>query len=57
MVQSRRTTAGLLINENEPLLLEDLTELFERLVPKDVVPTARLSSARGNRGGTHRNFC
>jgi thiamine phosphate synthase YjbQ (UPF0047 family) len=40
MVQSRRTTAGLLINENEPLLLEDLTELFERLVPKDVVPTA-----------------
>ncbi len=33
MVQSRHTTAGLLINEDEPLLLEDLTELFERLVP------------------------
>jgi secondary thiamine-phosphate synthase enzyme len=33
MVQSRHTTAGLLINEDEPLLREDLTELFERLVP------------------------
>lgn len=33
MVQSRHTTAGLMINENEPLLLEDLTEMFERLVP------------------------
>jgi secondary thiamine-phosphate synthase enzyme len=33
MIQSRHTTAGLLINESEPLLLEDLTELFERLVP------------------------
>jgi secondary thiamine-phosphate synthase enzyme len=33
MVQSRHTTAGLLINEDEPLLLEDLTEFFERLVP------------------------
>lgn len=33
MVHSRHTTAGLLINENEPLLLEDLAEMFERLVP------------------------
>jgi secondary thiamine-phosphate synthase enzyme len=33
MIQSRHTTAGLLINEHEPLLLEDLAELFERLVP------------------------
>jgi secondary thiamine-phosphate synthase enzyme len=33
MVQSRHTTTGLLINEDEPLLLEDLAELFERLVP------------------------
>jgi secondary thiamine-phosphate synthase enzyme len=33
MVQSRHTTAGVMINEHEPLLLEDLRELFERLVP------------------------
>jgi secondary thiamine-phosphate synthase enzyme len=33
MIQSRHTTTGLLINENEPLLLDDLAELFERLVP------------------------
>ena len=33
MVQSRHTTAGLLVNEDEPLLREDLRELFERLVP------------------------
>jgi secondary thiamine-phosphate synthase enzyme len=33
MIQSRHTTAGLLINEDEPLLIEDLTEMFERLVP------------------------
>lgn len=33
MVQSRHTTAGILINEHEPLLLEDLRAMFERLVP------------------------
>ena len=34
IVQSRHTTAGVMINEHEALLLEDLAELFERLVPK-----------------------
>jgi secondary thiamine-phosphate synthase enzyme len=35
-VQSRHTTTGLVVNEHEPLLLEDLTRLLERLVPRDV---------------------
>ena len=33
IVQSRHTTAGILVNEHEPLLLDDLRALFERLVP------------------------
>jgi secondary thiamine-phosphate synthase enzyme len=32
-VQTRHTTTGLLINEHEPFLLDDLQALFERLVP------------------------
>lgn len=32
-VQTRLTTTAVLINEHEPLLLEDLRILFERLVP------------------------
>ena len=35
-IQSRHTTAGLVVNEHEPLLLEDLTRLLERLAPRDV---------------------
>ncbi len=34
MVQTRHTTTGLLVNEHEPLLLEDLEGLFERLAPE-----------------------
>jgi secondary thiamine-phosphate synthase enzyme len=33
IVQSRHTTAGLMINENETLLLADLEAMFERLAP------------------------
>jgi secondary thiamine-phosphate synthase enzyme len=33
-VQSRHTTAGLLVNEHEPLLLEDLMRFLERLAPR-----------------------
>jgi len=33
VAQTRHTTTGLLINEHEPLLLEDLEALFERLAP------------------------
>jgi secondary thiamine-phosphate synthase enzyme len=32
-VQTRHTTTGLLINEHEPLLLDDLRRMFERIVP------------------------
>jgi secondary thiamine-phosphate synthase enzyme len=34
IVQSRHTTAGIMINEHEPLLLDDLRAMFERLVPE-----------------------
>ena len=34
-VQSLHTTAALAVNENEPLLLEDLTSLLERFAPHD----------------------
>jgi secondary thiamine-phosphate synthase enzyme len=34
-VQTRHTTTGLLVNEHEPLLLEDLIRLLERLAPRD----------------------
>jgi secondary thiamine-phosphate synthase enzyme len=33
VVQSRHTTAAVLVNENEPLLLEDLHDLLERWAP------------------------
>ncbi len=32
-VHTRHTTTGILINEHEPLLLDDLTALFERTAP------------------------
>lgn len=34
MLQTRHTTTGVLINEHEPLLFEDLQTLFERLAPR-----------------------
>jgi len=33
VVQSRHTTASVIVNENEPLLLEDLRDLLERWAP------------------------
>jgi secondary thiamine-phosphate synthase enzyme len=35
-VQTRHTTTGLMINEFEPLLLEDLEAMFERIVPASI---------------------
>jgi secondary thiamine-phosphate synthase enzyme len=35
VVFSRHTTAGIRINEHEPLLLEDMARLIERMVPQD----------------------
>jgi secondary thiamine-phosphate synthase enzyme len=36
-VQTRHTTTGILINEHEPLLLQDLQAMFERVAPADSV--------------------
>src|SRR3954469_14954748 len=33
VVQTRHTTTGILVNEHEPGLLEDLEAMFDRLVP------------------------
>lgn len=35
-VQTRHTTTGVCVNENEPLLLDDLKRLLERLGPRDI---------------------
>jgi secondary thiamine-phosphate synthase enzyme len=35
-VQTLHTTAGLLVNESEPLLTEDLQHVLERLAPRDL---------------------
>jgi secondary thiamine-phosphate synthase enzyme len=35
VVFSRHTTAGIRINENEPLLLEDMAQLLDRIAPAD----------------------
>lgn len=35
-VQTRHTTTGIIVNENEPLLLEDLKKCLERLAPSTV---------------------
>ncbi|MFM8395471.1 MAG: secondary thiamine-phosphate synthase enzyme YjbQ [Acidobacteriota bacterium] len=34
-IQTRHTTTALIVNENEPLLLEDLRVLLDRLAPRD----------------------
>ena len=34
-IQTRHTTTAIIVNENEPLLLEDLAHLLERFVPRD----------------------
>lgn len=34
IVQSRHTTTGIVVNEREPLLFEDLEAMFERLAPQ-----------------------
>jgi secondary thiamine-phosphate synthase enzyme len=33
-VQTQHTTTAIIINEHEPLLLEDMKDLFERIAPK-----------------------
>ena len=35
LVYSRHTTAAVKINENEPLLIEDMADFLERIAPRD----------------------
>jgi secondary thiamine-phosphate synthase enzyme len=37
LVQSRHTTAAVVVNEDEPLLIEDVGRMLERLIPRDLV--------------------
>lgn len=39
-VQTRHTTTGICVNENEPLLVSDILALLERLAPRGVVAYA-----------------
>jgi secondary thiamine-phosphate synthase enzyme len=34
-VQTRHTTTAIIVNENEPLLLDDMAKMLERLAPRD----------------------
>jgi secondary thiamine-phosphate synthase enzyme len=34
-IQTRHTTTAVMINENEPLLIQDMKKVFERLAPHD----------------------
>jgi secondary thiamine-phosphate synthase enzyme len=36
-VQTRHTTTAVVVNENEPLLIEDAKRMLERLVPQDAL--------------------
>jgi len=36
-VQTRHTTTAVVVNENEPLLLEDMKRMLERLAPQNVL--------------------
>jgi secondary thiamine-phosphate synthase enzyme len=35
-IQTRHTTTGILINEHEPLLLDDIKQMLERLAPQNI---------------------
>lgn len=35
-VQTKHTTTAVVVNENEPLLLEDMKRILERIVPQDL---------------------
>jgi secondary thiamine-phosphate synthase enzyme len=35
-IQTRHTTTGVMVNEHEPLLLEDMARALERLAPRDL---------------------
>jgi secondary thiamine-phosphate synthase enzyme len=53
-VQSRHTTAAVVVNENEPLLLEDLRDLLERWAPAAARYRHNDLEARGHAPGSER---
>ncbi len=61
IVFSRHTTAGVRINEHEPLLLQDMIELLDRLAPRDAryrhddftVRTVNLTDSERVNGHSH----
>jgi secondary thiamine-phosphate synthase enzyme len=36
-IQTKHTTTAILVNEHEPLLLEDMKKVLERMVPQDII--------------------
>lgn len=60
-VQTRHTTTGVVINENEPLLLSDMVDLLEKLVPSSCdyrhddfsIRTANLTPDERTNGHAH----
>jgi secondary thiamine-phosphate synthase enzyme len=60
-VQTRHTTTAILVNENEPLLLEDMRETLERLAPSHLdyrhndfaIRTANLQPDESENGHSH----
>jgi secondary thiamine-phosphate synthase enzyme len=60
-VQTRHTTTAIVVNENEPLLLEDMKRVLDRLAPHDEdylhndfeVRTVNMSSEEDKNGHSH----
>jgi secondary thiamine-phosphate synthase enzyme len=60
-VQTKHTTTALLVNEHEPLLLEDIKKILERLAPQDLaylhndfrIRTANLAPDEKENGHSH----
>lgn len=60
-VQTKHTTTAILVNENEPLLLEDMKKILEKLAPQDgeywhddfQIRTANLSPEEDKNGHAH----
>lgn len=44
-MQTAHTTTALLANEHEPLLLDDLRRLLERLAPREFAPIVKEARA------------
>ncbi len=60
-VQTKHTTTGIIVNENEPLLLQDMKKTLEKLAPRDMeyqhndfkIRTDNLCPQEGKNGHSH----